>query len=261
MVLFSPLASVKTLASIQETLVSAQVTLPANSSVSPWLTPLIYLLGGRILLPFYFRQIEVVGQEHLPLSGPVVLAPTHRSRWDAFIIPYVTGRATTGRDLRYLVSEDEMQGIQGWIIRRVGGFPVDTKRPTISSLRHGVELLQAGEALVIFPEGNIFRDRQVQPLKPGLARLALQAEGAGVPPTRTRASLNVKIVPIAIQYSQPIPHWGCDVSICIGAPLEVIRYTTEPVKQAARRLTADLEVALKNLAGYEAVDPVTSSRI
>lgn len=258
MVLFSPLASVKTLASIQETLVSAQVTLPANSSVSPWLTPLIYFLGGRVLLPLYFKRIEIVGQEHLPLSGPVVLAPTHRSRWDALMIPYAAGRDTTGRDLRYLVSEDEMQGIQGWVIRRVGGFPVDTKRPTISSLRRGVELLQAGEVLVIFPEGNIFRDLQIQPLKPGLARLAIQAEGAGVPSAQTRANLNVKVVPIAVQYSQPIPGWGCDVSVRIGAPLEVIHYTTEPVKQAAKRLTADLEAALKHLAGYEAVGTVTS---
>lgn len=187
-----------------------------------------------------------------------MLAPTHRSRWDAFVVPYTVGRVATGRDLRFLVSEDEMQGVQGWFIRRVGGFPVDTKRPTIASLRHGVELLQAGEALVIFPEGNIFHDRKIQPLKPGLARLAIQAAGAGITPASTRSCLDIKIVPIAVEYSQPVPCWRCDVRVCIGTPLEVIHYTAEPVKQAAKRLTADLEMALKRLANYEADDPVAS---
>jgi 1-acyl-sn-glycerol-3-phosphate acyltransferase len=245
MVQFSPLAS------DLKTLVSAQATPSTYSSVSPWLTPLIYQLSRHVLLPFYFRQIEIVGQEHLPLSGPVVLAPTHRSRWDAFMVPYAAGRDTTGRDLRFLVSEDEMRGIQGWFIRQLGGFPVDTKRPTIASLRHGVELLQAGEVLVIFPEGNIFRERRIQPLKPGLARLAIQAEGG-------RPGLGIKIVPIVIEYNQPIPRWRCDVSVQIGTPLEVIHYTAESAKQAARRLTADLETALKSLASYEATNPLTS---
>ena len=73
----------------------------------------MYLLGRHALLPLYFRQIEVIGREHLPLSGPVLLAPTHRSRWDALMIPYAAGRDITGRDLRFLVSEDEMRGVQG----------------------------------------------------------------------------------------------------------------------------------------------------
>lgn len=251
--------SLITSASDLKTLVSAPVTPPTSTSISPWLAPLIYPLGRHVLLPLYFRRIEVIGREHLPLSGPVLLAPTHRSRWDALMIPYAAGRDITGRDLRFLVSEDEMQGIQGWFIRRLGGFSVDTRRPTISSLRHGVELLQSRETLVIFPEGNIFRDRQIQPLKPGLARLAIQAEGVGVTPARTQPDLGVKIVPMAIHYSQPIPQWGCDVRIQIGAPLEVKHYTAEPTKQAAKRLTADLEGALRNLAGCEVTNPSATS--
>jgi 1-acyl-sn-glycerol-3-phosphate acyltransferase len=54
-----------------------------TSRVSPWLTSLFYPLGHYIVLPFYFGKIEITGQEHLPKDGPVILAPTHRSRWDA----------------------------------------------------------------------------------------------------------------------------------------------------------------------------------
>ena len=212
-----------------------------TSRVSPWLAPLVYFLGRR-LLSLFFGRIEVTGQENLPTSGPLILAPTHRSRWDALFIPAMTGRGVTGRDLRFMVSADEVRGIQGWFIRRLGGFPVDTKHPAITTLRHGVELLQQGEMLVIFPEGNIFRDGSLHPLKPGLARLAVSTESS-------HPGLGVKIVPISICYSQPVPHWGCDVQIRIGSPLQVADYCTNSVKQNAKHLTGELEAALKNLRG------------
>lgn len=174
------------------------------------------------------------------MSGPLLLAPTHRSRWDAFMVPYVAGRDITGRDLRFMVSLDEMQGIQGWVVRHFGGFPVDTRCPSIASLRHGVELLQAGKTLVIFPEGNIFRDRQICPLRPGLARIAIQAEA-------NKPGLGLQIVPIAIYYSQPIPRWQCDVTVQLGSPLKVAQYCLGPAKQEAQQLTTDLEASLKAL--------------
>ena len=180
----------------------------------------------------------MTGQENLPQEGAVILAPTHRARWDSLLIPYATGRFVTGRDLRFMVTADEMKGLQGWIIKRLGGFPVNPRNPAIASLRYGVEVLQNGEMLVIYPEGNIFRDRQLQPLKPGLARLALQAS----------SRQELKIVPIHLQYGEPLPKWGCKVKIQIGEPLEVAAYSqVSGVKQKAQRITQDLEAALRQL--------------
>lgn len=222
-----------------------------SSYISPWLAPLLYLCGRHGIVPLFFGQITVTGRDHLPLTGPVILAPTHRSRWDAFMVPYAAGKDVTGRHLRFMVSADEMLGIQGWFVRRFGGFAVDTRRPTIASLRHGVDLLRAGEVLVIFPEGNIFRERRIQPLKPGLARLALQAEV-------DQPGLGVKVVPIVIDYSQPIPSWGCQVSIGIGPPLQVDSYRQQgSIKQAAQRLTTDLEAALQDLLRKVAICPAS----
>ncbi|MDB9376621.1 1-acyl-sn-glycerol-3-phosphate acyltransferase, partial [Nodularia sphaerocarpa] len=81
-----------------------------TSRVSPWLSPLLYLLGRHLLLPLFFGQIEITGQENIPLTGPVIFAPTHRSRWDSLLLPYATGRCVTGRDLRFMVTINECQG-------------------------------------------------------------------------------------------------------------------------------------------------------
>ncbi|MDX2211896.1 MAG: 1-acyl-sn-glycerol-3-phosphate acyltransferase [Oculatellaceae cyanobacterium bins.114] len=226
-----------------ETLVptSRQVD-PIDSRFSPWLTPLAYPLIGGLLLPAYFSQIHVIGQDNLPTEGPVILAPTHRSRWDALILGWVAGRGVTGRDLRFMVSANEVKGIQGWFIRRLGGFPVNPKHPAIASLRHGVEILQNRQMMVIFPEGGIFRDTDVHPLKPGLARLALQAE-------TTQPGLGVKIVPISLRYSEPYVGWRSQMSIQIGAPIQAAHYSKGIAKQNAQQLTSDLEMALKQLAG------------
>lgn len=193
------------------------------------------------MLPLHFRHIHITGQEHLPRTGPVILAPTHRSRWDALLVPYATGRHVSGRDLHFMVTANEMRGCQGWLIRRLGGFAIDPCRPGISSLRHGLQLLKAQQVLTIFPEGDIFRDGNLHPLKPGLARLALQAE-------RDRPGLNPQIVPIHIRYDRPVPTWGSTATISIGVSVAISPYQSLPPKAATRAILNDLHLALDALA-------------
>ncbi|WP_421659259.1 lysophospholipid acyltransferase family protein [Leptothermofonsia sp. ETS-13] len=212
----------------------------------PWLASLVYRLGRYIVIPAYFKSIEVTGREHVPLSGPVILAPTHRSRWDAFLVPYAVGHDITGRHLHFMVSADEVVGCQGWLIRHLGGFPVDTRRPGVASLRHGVELLKAGKMLVIFPEGDIFRGDEVQPLKPGLARLALQAE-------TIQPGLEIQIIPIHLHYSHPMVPWKSRVKIQIGAPLRVANYHLGAPKIDAQQLTSGLLESLRELANTSSI--------
>ncbi len=210
------------------------------SSISSWLASLSYFLGRHIVIPFYFRSINIIGKENIPKEGPVILAPTHRSRWDALIIAYATGRLVTGRDPRFMVTINEVKGLQGWFIRRLGGFPINPKNPAVSCIRHGVELMLNREMLVIFPEGKICRDNQVYSLKTGLARIGLQAESY-------QANLDVKIVPISLNYNPVIPRRGCNVTVRIGVPLSVKDYIYGSGKKQAQNLTMDLETALKNL--------------
>jgi 1-acyl-sn-glycerol-3-phosphate acyltransferase len=220
------------------------------SRCSPWLTPLAYFLGKQVVVPFYFGPITITGQHHIPVSGPVILAPTHRARWDSIILPLAAGRTATGRDLRFMVTADEVRGLQGWFIRRLGGFPVNVQRPTIASLRHGIDLLLEGAMLVIYPEGNIFRDDTVRRLKPGLARLAVQAEA-------NSPDLGVQILPIDIYYGEAYPSWHCPVQVNIGHPLTVDNYvdgqhSPEALKASATQLTTDLQNRLKEMVATRA---------
>jgi 1-acyl-sn-glycerol-3-phosphate acyltransferase len=217
-----------------------QTTQPIESRFSPWLTNIIYPIGQHLLLPGFFREIEVIGQEYLPQSGAVILAPTHRARWDSLLIPYAAGPYVTGRSLRFMVSIDEMNGLQGWFVRRLGGFPIDTTKPGIGTIRHSVELLHQGEMLTIYPEGNIFRDGTLHPLKKGLARIAIQS-------VSLKPNLDLQVIPISLHYEHPIPKFRDRVSISIGEPLQVQNYQHLSSKKGAEELHLDLTQSLTKL--------------
>ncbi len=221
--------------------------LVSPSKVSSLMTSLIYPLGSRVVLPLYFESINIVGLEHFPVEGPLLIAPTHRSRWDGLIVGYGLGRPSTGRDLRYMVSVNEMQGPQGWLIRQFGGFAIDPDAPSIRKIRHGVVLLVNQDALVVFGEGDIFRDRTVHHLKPGLSRIALQAQRCLERRSHPFGSMPVKVLPVGLHYSQSCPKRGCAVELRIGKPLCVADYITAPCKEAAAALTMDLKIALNRL--------------
>jgi len=144
--------------------------------VSPWLAPLAMAITQDLALPAYFSGIRVVGRDHLPSSGPILLAPTHRARWDALLLPLTAGRRVTGRDCRFMVTLDEMAGVQGWFLHRLGCFPVNQDHPGTASLRLALDLLGKGEQVVVFPEGRIQRRDGPITLQQGLARLAQMAK-------------------------------------------------------------------------------------
>jgi 1-acyl-sn-glycerol-3-phosphate acyltransferase len=226
---------------------SSPVTPSSASSpcfVSPWLSSLAYALAHYGVIPAYFQEVRIRGQEHLPLTGPVILAPTHRSRWDAIIVPYSTGKLATGREVYFMVSANEMQGLQGWLIRHLGGFPINTEHPGRASIRCGMRLLKDQRMVVVFPEGGIFQDGQIHPLKLGIAHMALQVARS--------TDLNVKIVPILVQYNQPVPTWHCKVQVTIAQPLTTVSYTHPDVKQETQQLTLDLAQALEELLASSA---------
>jgi 1-acyl-sn-glycerol-3-phosphate acyltransferase len=191
------------------------------------------VLTQDLTLPLWFRAIAVEGLERVPRQGPLLLAPTHRARWDGLLLPHAAGRRATGRDCHFMVTIDEMEGLQGWFLRRLGCFAVNQLRPSLASLRHAVELLEAGEQLVVFPEGRIRRHGE-EPirLQQGLARLAALALSRGVP---------VPVVPVGIAYGHPRPR-PCDrAALCFGEPMLIEAGGREAASAFTRQLAGALQ--------------------
>ena len=180
--------------------------------IDPRWAPLAMLVTQDITLKLQFRHRIVLNPHHLPHSGPVLLAPTHRARWDALMLPMAAGRRVTGRDCRFMVTTTEMRGLQGWFLKRLGCFPVDQRRPSMTTLRLAIDLLQAGQQLVMFPEGQIQRKDKPIRLHQGLVRLAQLAQRQGV---------HVPIVPIGIGYSDAPPRPFGRAALCFGAAMTV----------------------------------------
>ncbi len=204
------------------------------NGINPWLAPLAMVLTQDVALKGFFSRLHVAGIEHLPQEGPVLLAPTHRARWDALMLPHAAGRRVTGRDCRFMVTIDEMKGLQGWFLQRLGCFPVNQTRPTLASLRYPLDLLAQGEQLVVFPEGRIRREDGPIRLHQGLARLALMAVGQG---------LDLPVVPVGLAYGHAVPR-PCDAAaLCFGPALRVEGHGRAAALSLTDRLAAAMRTA------------------
>lgn len=200
---------------------------PPAAAVAPWLAPLATVVTEDLAVGCFFREVLVHGREHLPCRGPVLLAPTHRARWDALILPHAVGRRVTGRDCRFMVTTTEMAGLQGWFLQRLGCFAIDQSNPGTASLRLVLDLLGDGQQVVVFPEGRINREDDPIVVAPGVPRLATLARSRG---------LTVPLLPVGLAYSSPVPLPGDVVAVEIGPPV--------PLEGSGKAAAADLGLRL-----------------
>ncbi len=205
--------------------------------VRPLWGKLAMIATQDIALKFFFKRRIVLGRENLPTEGAVVLAPTHRSRWDALMLTMAAGRRVTKRDCRFMVTLSEMQGLQGWFLNRLGCFPINKKKPSLVSLRYSIDLLVAGMQLVVFPEGRINRKGKPIRIEKGLVRLSQLALRNGV---------DVKVVPIGLGYSEVIPRLFGKAAICFGEPIKISEVSRVAAEEFDNKLSSRMSLAEKD---------------
>jgi 1-acyl-sn-glycerol-3-phosphate acyltransferase len=141
--------------------------------------PVLYRLVRSVLLPFflvYFR-LERIGREHIPTSGPVLLAANHRS----FLDPFVIG-ALARRPVYYMAKRELFERRwQAWILNGLGAFPVDRGNGDEQAMTTARTILERGDCVVIFPEGTRVRPGPLGRPHRGVGRLALQTGARVVP--------------------------------------------------------------------------------
>ncbi len=125
---------------------------------------------AKILLRLWFR-VRIYDRELIPASGPAIIAPNHKNFFDVFFV----GMATRRR-LRYMAKIELFKGPVGWLLLRVGAFPVRRGDADSEAIETAVQILAGGGLVVMFPEGT--RVEQPDALgfpHHGAGRLALQS--------------------------------------------------------------------------------------
>jgi 1-acyl-sn-glycerol-3-phosphate acyltransferase len=126
---------------------------------------------GRLVFRLLGLRVRLDGLEHVPRTGPAVLAATHVSFLD-FLLLGLVGEEQGGRRVRFLARHDvwRVQPV-GWLMRRMGHIPVDRDAPAHAYLL-ARDALRRGELVGIFPEAGVSRSWTVRALMPGAAALS-----------------------------------------------------------------------------------------
>jgi len=183
-----------------------------------------------------WTRLTVEGREHVPRTGAFVLAPVHRSNMDTPI-----SACLTRRRLRFM-GKDSLwkRRPAAWFLSSLGGFPVTRGTADREALRRCIAVLEAGEPLVLFPEGERKSGPVVQPLFDGAAYVALRAR--------------VPIVPVGIGGSERVMPKGArfirphKVHAIVGPAIGMPEATTGRVPRSAiHDVTAELHATLQQL--------------
>lgn len=120
------------------------------------------------------QGVQIIGHEHLPLQGRVILAGGHQSALDPFL-----AALGTRRFIHYMAKKELFKNsILGWFMTNGGSFPIDRQSKTdIGAIRKALEVLEGEGVLGIFPQGT----RGGQEGMGGVAYLALKAKAPIVP--------------------------------------------------------------------------------
>jgi 1-acyl-sn-glycerol-3-phosphate acyltransferase len=207
-----------------------------------------YIFLGPWLRLIFWPRVE--GREHLPETGPAILASNHLSFSDSIFMPLMVKRRVT------FVAKQEYftgRGLKGWLIKMffvgTGTIPVDRSggRAAQAAIDTGLRVLGEGNLFGIYPEGTRSPDGRLYRGKTGVARLALES---GAP-----------VIPVVMLNSDEIQAPGKIVPkikrarIRFGAPMDFSRYAGMAGDRFIERaVTDEIMYELMELSGREYVD-------
>jgi 1-acyl-sn-glycerol-3-phosphate acyltransferase len=194
-----------------------------------------FVRGALTWFSRLFWRSTVEGSEHIPTTGPFILAPVHRSNIDTPLLCQVTGRR-----VRYMGKDTMWKfGFSAFFFNSLGGFPVHRGEPDRQALRTSEEVLRGGEPLVMFPEGTRQSGPIVEHVFDGVAYVALRT---GVPIVPVGIGGSAGAMPKGAKMIKPVK-----VHLVVGRPIEVKapppgeRVPRRAVRELTEQLTAELQ--------------------
>ncbi|WP_127793246.1 1-acyl-sn-glycerol-3-phosphate acyltransferase [Agromyces sp. LHK192] len=212
-----------------------------------------HIIVGPILLSIF--RPWVVGLQHIPANGPVILASNHLSFIDSIFLPLVVDRPVV-----FLAKSEYFtgKGLKGWATRMffqsAGQLPIDRSggKASEASLNTGLRVLAEGSILGIYPEGTRSPDGKLYRGRTGVARMVLES-GAPVVPVAMIGTEHV--MPIGTRLPKVRR-----IGIIIGEPMDFSRFEgLEGDRFVLRSVTDELVRELRLLSEQEYVDVYASS--
>ncbi len=206
---------------------------------------------SRLTVRIFFRHIEILGQENVPTKGPVILAINHPNG----LVDPLCILANAPRNVSFLAKAPLFHTplIKHFVVA-LECLPVYRKQDgndtsqNIKTLQAARELLAAGGAIALFPEGISHDKPQLQSLKTGAARIALGAQSLLA--ENDAHSPAVQLIPAGLYYSSR-GIFRSNVVLIYGCALEVeaveLDGEANPPKETVMRLTRKLADSLRSL--------------
>ena len=206
----------------------------AGRELQEWGRPFV---RPEILAPN--ARIQFSGIEHIPASGPAIVVFNHRSYFDPTVMALVIARA--GRSVRGLGKKEVFDvPIVGRILKASGGIRVDRGTGSDEPLEAAIEAVEAGELLMIAPEGTI-------PRGPAFFDPVLKGRWGAA---RIAAATGAPVIPVALwgtekvwPRSSRLPRFSLTdrplVTATVGPPVELkYRSPDADTKRIMKAITA-----------------------
>jgi putative phosphoserine phosphatase/1-acylglycerol-3-phosphate O-acyltransferase len=130
--------------------------------VPPGVPKLLGLEPQQVIIPLArtelvpYAHLHIEGAQHIPSSGPAIICGNHRSYYDFLAVGYAV--AKKGRPVRFLGKKEIFDvPVVGDLARAMGGIRVARGTGSDEPLKEAAAALEAGEVVVIMPQGTIPR--------------------------------------------------------------------------------------------------------
>jgi len=177
-----------------------------------------------IALHWFYSDIPVTGRNNIPVNAPLLIAVNHQNALvDSLIVGWVIPRRIT-MTAKATLTDNPLVALLFKTVgvvplrrtsdeaRKSTEVPVDRSRNT-EAFREILDLLERRGAVLIFPEGKSHNEFGLEPLRSGMARLALQARDE-------RSIAGVKILPVGLVFENK-GEPGTIAGVNIGEPIEM----------------------------------------
>jgi 1-acyl-sn-glycerol-3-phosphate acyltransferase len=183
-----------------------------------------------------YTRMSIEGREHLPTTGGYIIAPVHRSYVDTPISACISRRR-----IRYMAKDSMWKFASfGKLLSALGAFPVSRGTADREALLRCLAVLDAGEPLVLFPEGERKDGPTIQPLFDGAAYLASKS---GVPVIPVGIGGSDRVMPRGAKFIFPRK-----VRVVIGAPIRVeVGENGRASRDVIKATTAQLRIEIQRL--------------